>query len=55
MSPEVAQGRRAARLDKCPLLGEQQACYGNATTSALDPETDMRSERPALLPVQELC
>src|SRR6267378_6371713 len=33
----MAQNRRAARLDECPLLVEQPTCSGNAATSVLDP------------------
>src|SRR6266852_5465872 len=29
----MAQNRRAARLDECPLLVEQPTCSGNAATS----------------------
>jgi hypothetical protein len=32
----LAQSRRAARLDECPLMVEQRTCSGNAATSVFD-------------------
>src|SRR5882762_10450429 len=36
------QSRRAARLDECPLLGEQPTPSGNTATSALNPKRTCR-------------
>src|SRR5712664_3636055 len=42
------QSRRAARLDECPLLGEQPTWSGNTATSALDPNRMLRAPRREL-------